>query len=270
MIMKMNMKVTLFFVVALFVFAHSASAQTTKVYVGNLSIDTTVDSIRSAFQSAGEVKDVQLPMDRDTGKSRGFAFVTMGSAAEATKAIAEMNGKMLDGKRLRVNEAEERGPRDGKPIAGGNQIPCEGGKLILVEGKFGSGYKCVKDPVPPAKPADKPNEPQTTPKTEPKQTEPPNENDESEDDVETVTLYVSNLSLQTTEDSLREAFEEVGEVISVEIEKDKKGKPTGVAYIEMPAEDAENAISALNGNNLDGKKIVVKKAEPIKKEKPLL
>jgi RNA recognition motif-containing protein len=84
-----------------------------RLYIGNLSFNSTSDSVRAAFQAFGEVSDVQLVLDRETGRSRGFAFVTMGSAQEAQKAINEMNGALLDGRPLRVNEAEERQNRGG-------------------------------------------------------------------------------------------------------------------------------------------------------------
>src|SRR5262245_36261590 len=79
-----------------------------RLYVGNLSFSATVESIRAAFAPFGEVGEIHLPSDRETGQPRGFAFVTMGNSHEAAKAIAEMNGAMLDGRALRVNEAEER------------------------------------------------------------------------------------------------------------------------------------------------------------------
>jgi len=79
-----------------------------RLYVGNLSFNSTADSVRAAFQSFGEVTDAHVVSDRETGRSRGFGFVTMSSQAEAQKAIAEMNGALLDGRPLRVNEAEER------------------------------------------------------------------------------------------------------------------------------------------------------------------
>jgi RNA recognition motif-containing protein len=84
-----------------------------RLYVGNLSFGSTADSVRECFTSIGEVTDVHLVTDRETGRSRGFAFVTMGSAGDAQKAISEMNGAMLDGRPLRVNEAEERPNRGG-------------------------------------------------------------------------------------------------------------------------------------------------------------
>ncbi|MFO0548926.1 MAG: RNA-binding protein [Polyangiaceae bacterium] len=86
-----------------------------RLYVGNLSFNTTKPSIENAFASAGEVREVAIPTDRETGQSRGFAFVTMADANAASVAIATLNGLMLDGRPLRVNEAQERpsrGPRD--------------------------------------------------------------------------------------------------------------------------------------------------------------
>ncbi|HVV88488.1 MAG TPA: RNA-binding protein [Kofleriaceae bacterium] len=91
----------------------------TRLYVGNLSFNTTGDTIREEFSALGEVTDVHVVADRETGRPRGFAFVTMGSPAAATKAISEMNGKMLDGRPLRVNEAEERNSRGGGGGGGG-------------------------------------------------------------------------------------------------------------------------------------------------------
>jgi cold-inducible RNA-binding protein len=79
-----------------------------RLYVGNLSFSTTKESIETAFASAGNVREVAMPTDRETGQPRGFAFVTMGNAHEANAAIAQLNGLMLDGRPLRVNEAQER------------------------------------------------------------------------------------------------------------------------------------------------------------------
>jgi RNA recognition motif-containing protein len=91
----------------------------TRLYIGNLSFNTNPDSIRSQFESCGAVTDVHMVTDRETGRSRGFAFVTMGTEAEAAKAIQQMNGAMLDGRPLRVNEAEERPSRGGGGGGGG-------------------------------------------------------------------------------------------------------------------------------------------------------
>jgi cold-inducible RNA-binding protein len=79
-----------------------------RLYVGNLSFSATQDTLRDAFTAHGDVVDVHLVSDRVTGQSRGFGFVTMGSRAEAEGAMAAMNGAELDGRALKVNEAEER------------------------------------------------------------------------------------------------------------------------------------------------------------------
>jgi RNA recognition motif-containing protein len=91
----------------------------TRLYVGNLSFHTTPETLREHFGAIGEVADVHLVSDRETGRSRGFAFVTMGTAEEAAKAISEMDGATLDGRPLRVNEAEERQSRGGGGGGGG-------------------------------------------------------------------------------------------------------------------------------------------------------
>src|SRR5580693_4474636 len=91
----------------------------TRLYVGNLSFSSTVETVREAFARIGEVTDVHIVTDRATGQSRGFGFVTMGSPAEAQKAIETMNGANLDGRALRVNEAEERPQRGGGGGGGG-------------------------------------------------------------------------------------------------------------------------------------------------------
>jgi RNA recognition motif-containing protein len=82
-----------------------------RLYVGNLAFQTSEDVIRDVFTESGEVTDVKLVIDRDTGRSRGFAFVTMASDEAAQKAISELDGATLDGRPLRVNEAEERSQR---------------------------------------------------------------------------------------------------------------------------------------------------------------
>ena len=85
----------------------------TRLYVGNLSFVTNEATIRESFQAFGDVTEVKLVLDRDSGRSRGFAFVEMGSQQAAASAISEMNGALLDGRSLRVSEAEERQSRSG-------------------------------------------------------------------------------------------------------------------------------------------------------------
>lgn len=89
-----------------------------RLYVGNLSFHSSTESLREAFGQCGAVSDVHLVTDRETGRSRGFAFVTMTDSAAAQNAIQQMNGALLDGRALRVNEAEERGARGGSSSGG--------------------------------------------------------------------------------------------------------------------------------------------------------
>jgi RNA recognition motif-containing protein len=85
-----------------------------RLYVGNLSFSTTEAALQDAFAQDGrQVASVSVMLDRDTGRSRGFAFVEMATEADAQAAIKAMNGAQIDGRALRVNEAEERKPRSG-------------------------------------------------------------------------------------------------------------------------------------------------------------
>jgi cold-inducible RNA-binding protein len=87
-----------------------------KIYVGNLSFDTTDDKLNQLFQAFGQVNSANVIMDRLTGRSRGFGFVEMENNAEADNAIAQLNGKTIDGRALKVSEAQ---PREDKPRGGG-------------------------------------------------------------------------------------------------------------------------------------------------------
>jgi RNA recognition motif-containing protein len=90
-----------------------------RLFVGNLSFNTTEEALMAAFQEFGEVVEARLMTERETGRSRGFAFVEMATPEAATKAIEEMNGAVLDGRPLRVNEAEKRPERGGGGGGGG-------------------------------------------------------------------------------------------------------------------------------------------------------
>lgn len=166
--------------------------------------------------------------DRTTGKSRGFAIVEMRSIAGAEAAIKQLNGKESDGKRLQVNKFQERTDVNPNPTNFGGGSAGVKKEQVLDE-------KAVPD-----KPAPPPKE---------------------EVEPETIRIFVGNLSMDTTGDSLRELFEQFGEVKSVAIETDEDGNSKGTASVEMSAAKAEEAVSTLNGKELDGKKIVVKKSE---------
>jgi RNA recognition motif-containing protein len=92
---------------------------TNKVFVGGLSWDTSDEGLRTAFERFGDVVEAKVITDRDTGRSRGFGFVTFTDSSAAQAAIQEMDGTSLDGRSIRVNEAQDRrgggGPRGGGP-----------------------------------------------------------------------------------------------------------------------------------------------------------
>lgn len=90
----------------------------TNIYVGNLSFRATEDDIRQAFGAYGEVSSVNIIVDRETGRSRGFAFVEMPNADEANAAIEALNSQEVAGRRITVNEAR---PRDERPRGGGSR-----------------------------------------------------------------------------------------------------------------------------------------------------
>ena len=87
------------------------------IYVGNLSFNVTEDMLRQLFEKHGAVKSVRVTTDRETGKSRGFGFVEM-EDADASKAIAALNGTEMDGRALTVNEARPRNERSSGPQRG--------------------------------------------------------------------------------------------------------------------------------------------------------
>lgn len=88
-----------------------------KIYVGNLPFSATEDQVRALFEAHGKVESISLPSDRETGRPRGFGFVEM-SSGDAARAIQAVNGQSLDGRALRVNEAQDK-PRGG--AGGGNR-----------------------------------------------------------------------------------------------------------------------------------------------------
>lgn len=104
-----------------------------KLFVGNLSFNTTENDLQDAFSAYGTVTETNLMMDRATGRPRGFGFVTMATDEDAQKAIEAMNGKDLDGRALTVNVARPREERSGGGGGGG------GGRRDFGGGRGGGG-----------------------------------------------------------------------------------------------------------------------------------
>src|SRR3954464_12305694 len=99
----------------------------TKLFVGNLSFNTTENDLQDAFAAHGTVVEANLMMDRATGRPRGFGFVTMSTAEEAQKAIEALNGASVDGRNLTVNIARPREERSGGGGGGGGRREYGGG-----------------------------------------------------------------------------------------------------------------------------------------------
>lgn len=97
-----------------------------KLYVGNMTYDTTEEQLRTLFTEAGAVIAVDVIKDRDTGTAKGFAFITMGSQADAAKAISMFNGKDVGGRPLTVNTAKPREERSGGGGRSYNGAPQRG------------------------------------------------------------------------------------------------------------------------------------------------
>ena len=94
------------------------------IFVGNLSFGTTEESVRSLFEAYGTIDRVSIVTDRETGQARGFGFVEMSNNTEGDRAIAELNGRELDGRAINVNEARPKEDRGG---GGGNRGGGRGG-----------------------------------------------------------------------------------------------------------------------------------------------
>jgi cold-inducible RNA-binding protein len=106
-----------------------------RLFVGNLSFSTSQETVEAAFAAVGEVREVALPTDRETGRPRGFAFVTMADSQGAQNAISQLNGSELDGRQIRVDEAQERSGGGGGFRGGGGGGGFRGGG-----GGGGGGY----------------------------------------------------------------------------------------------------------------------------------
>ena len=92
-----------------------------RLFVGGLSWGTTDEDLRKAFASYGEITEAKVITERDSGRSRGFGFVTFARDEDAKTAISKMNGTNLDGRTITVNEAQEKSPRGGSRDSGRNR-----------------------------------------------------------------------------------------------------------------------------------------------------
>ena len=100
---------------------HITNMSNSKLFVGNLSFNTTQDDLQNTFAAHGTVVEANLMMDRETGRPRGFGFVTMGTPEEAQAAISALNGRSIDGRAITVNVAKPREERGGGGGGGGRR-----------------------------------------------------------------------------------------------------------------------------------------------------
>lgn len=183
----------------------------TAIYVGNISFDTNESDIMSAFAAHGIVSKVQVPTDRNTGRARGFAFVTMSNAAEHAAAIAALNESEMGGRTIYVSESL---PKD---------KVAEKKKRDVVK---------------------KPRGPMGT------------------------KIYVGNLNFDTTVEEVQEAFAPYGNVQDCFVPMDYDGNPRGFAFVSMEEENALSAIDGLDGTELGGRTLIVKKSLPKGEKSP--
>ena len=108
-----------------------------KLYVGNLAFSTTEGDLSALFSEVGEVQSLKLMTDRETGQSRGFAFVELSNRTEGEAAITKFNGQMLNGRDMKVNEAKPQEDRGGRGGGGGRGGYGGGGNR---GGGYGGGY----------------------------------------------------------------------------------------------------------------------------------
>ncbi|KAK7248198.1 hypothetical protein SO694_00081193 [Aureococcus anophagefferens] len=206
------------------------AAEGCKLYVGNISFDMTQQDLNGLFGPYGKVTDAFLPTERETGRPRGFAFVTFSSPAEAQAAIADLDGKEIDGRALRVNVSDPGGGggggysrrrrrrRRGRAAGGGGRR--RGGGDSFGGGSGGGGRRQA---------------------------------------AEGCKLFVGNISYDMTQGDLDQIFGPYGQLTDTFLPTEREtGRPRGFAFVTFssPAE-AQAAIAAVDGQDIDGRALRV-------------
>lgn len=271
--------------------APAAPAFDASIYVGNISFDTVESELREAFAAHGDVKKVQMPLDRETGRSRGFAFIAMSNADEHAAAIAGVNESEIAGRTVYVSESlpkekvvenkkkyQAKKTRDvGSKIYVGNlNFDTTQEDLQAAFAEFGEVKDCFI-------PSDYEGRPRgfafiqmdeenalnaieglngteldgrtlNVNKSLPKGTK---------SSPKQIKLYVGNLSWGTEEGALRELYEEYGKVVDCYIPVDREtGQHRGFAFVTMDPDDALRAADETDGYELDGRILRVNEAQP--------
>lgn len=203
----------------------------TQIYVGNISFDTVESDLRAAFQEHGTVTKISMPLNRETGKSRGFAFVTMTNAEETAAAIAAVNESEISGRTVYASESlpKEKVAEGKKKYQAKKQSELTSSSLsddccfLHISNSLSFTNNLGN---------------------------------------EGSKIYIGNLNFDTTQEDLSAVFAAYGEVKDCFLPTDYDGNPRGFAFVSMAEEDAAKAIEELNGTELDGRTLTVNKSLP--------
>jgi len=271
--------------------ADETPAFDTQIYVGNISFDTAESDLRAAFQKHGTVTKISLPLNRETMKSRGFAFVTMSNAEETAAAIAAVNESEISGRTVYASESlPKEKVAEGKKKYQAKKQRDDGAKIYVGNLNFATtqedltaafaAYGTVKDCFLPtdydgnkrgfafvsmdeegaAKAIEELNGANLDGRTLTVNKSLPKGQKASPKQIK---LYVGNLSWGTEESTLRELFEEYGKVIDCYCPVDREtGQHRGFAFVTMDPEDALRAADETDGYELDGRILRVNEAQP--------
>jgi len=254
-------------------------------YVVNLSYETEHSNLKEQFAQHGKVGKVFIPKNRDTGKNKGIAFVSMGSEAERDAAIAGMNESEMDGRTIYVDKAKPRGEvaKDTsdltKVYVGNISYETTGEALEKHFSQFGEvsnvylptdrtsgqprGFAFLAlTPEAAAKAIEESNgilmDGRTIEVKEslPRGTKAPSRKNETK-------LYIGNISFDTEEGTLRELFEDYAPVVDLYVPLDQNtGRPRGFAFVTLEPENAQRAIQEVDGWEVDGRMLRVNEAQP--------
>lgn len=261
------------------------------IYVGNISFDTVESDLRAAFALHGTVKKVQMPLDRNTGRSRGFGFIQMSSADEHAAAIEAVNESDISGRTVYVSESLPKDKvADNKRKYQKRKQEDEGTKIYVGNLNFDTTmedlkatfaeYGEVKDCFMPSDYDGNPRGFAFIQMEEENALKAIEELHGTQLDGRTlnvnkslpkgtkasptqIKLYVGNLSWGTEEAALRELFEEYGKVIDCYIPTDREtGQHRGFAFVTMDPDEALRAADETDGYELDGRILRVNEAQP--------
>mmetsp|Transcript_5887 Transcript_5887/g.7440 ORF Transcript_5887/g.7440 Transcript_5887/m.7440 type:complete len:365 (-) Transcript_5887:1377-2471(-) len=267
------------------------STYDTQIYIGNLSFDTAESDLRAAFQQHGSVTKVSMPLNRETMKSRGFAFVTMSNAEETAAAIAAVNESEITGRTVYASESlPKEKVAEGKKKYQAKKQRNEGSKIYIGNLNFDTteedlsaafaAYGNVMDCFLPTDYEGNPRGFGFVSMDEEAAAKAIEELNGTELDGRTLTvnkslpkgqkatpkqikLYVGNLSWGTEESTLRELFEEYGKVVDCYSPVDREtGQHRGFAFVTMDPDDALRAADETDGYELDGRILRVNEAQP--------